>query len=108
MLHGAQAPNKRRIAIHVLSQTASFSSCERNWSTFNLINSKRINRLGHLKLQNLVSVYYNIRLKHKHAKKEQNLKEYTNPINLIDIFCKEGEEDPLYDWVKEIREPILD
>ena len=108
-MHGSDAPNLRRIAIRILSQTASSSGCERNWSTFNLIHSKRRNRLGHERLQKLVFVHYNLRLRVKEAEKEQKKKEYTGPIDLTEIFCDDGdEEDPLYEWVKEAGKPVLD
>lgn len=109
ILYGSDAPNLRRIAIRILSQTASSSGCERNWSTFNLIHLKRRNKLGHERLQKLVFVHYNLRLRVKEAEKEQKKKEYTGPIDLTKIFYDEGdEEDPLYEWVKEAGEPVLD
>ena len=92
-MHGSDAPNLRRIAIRILSQTASSSGCERNWSTFNLIHSKRRNRLEHERLEKLVFVHYNLHLR----------------VNLTEIFCDDGdEEDPLYEWVKEAGKPVLD
>ncbi|XP_077249199.1 uncharacterized protein LOC143888647 [Tasmannia lanceolata] len=108
VLYGGNAPNLRKIAIKVLSQTASSSGCERNWSTFNLIHSKRRNRLGHENLQKLVYVHYNTRLRMKHTSIEENLEDYTDPIDLTDIFCENDEDDPLYEWVKEVGEPVLD
>ncbi|KAA8547074.1 hypothetical protein F0562_003503 [Nyssa sinensis] len=39
-LYGTDAPNLRKIAMRILSQTASSSGCERNWSTFALIHTK--------------------------------------------------------------------
>ncbi|KAF8408595.1 hypothetical protein HHK36_004658 [Tetracentron sinense] len=39
---------------------------------------------------------------------EQNKEHYSDPIDLSDIFCKEGEEDPLFEWVKDVGEPLLD
>ena len=53
-------------------------------------------------------VHYNLRLKVKQAEKEQNMEEYTGPIDLTDIFCDEENEDPLYEWVNEVGEPVLD
>lgn len=54
-------------------------------------------------------VHYNLRLRLKQAEKEQNLEEYNGPINFLEIFCDKGdEEDPLYEWVKEARELVLD
>ncbi|CAN1774427.1 hypothetical protein LINPERHAP1_LOCUS12943 [Linum perenne] len=60
-------PLLQNIAIKLLSQTASSSSgCERNWSVFERIHTKRRNRLEHKKLSDLVFVHYNMRLQHKY------------------------------------------
>ncbi|XVF23558.1 hypothetical protein REPUB_Repub13aG0048900 [Reevesia pubescens] len=50
--YGSCALELQRIAVRVLSQTTSSSNCERNWSTFSLIHTKKRNRLKHKKLQN--------------------------------------------------------
>ncbi|XP_077249140.1 uncharacterized protein LOC143888581 [Tasmannia lanceolata] len=86
---------------------ASSSGCERNWSTFNLIHSKRRNKLGHENLHNLVYVHYNTQLRLKHREIDSSREAYTDPLDLTDVFCIDGEEDPLYEWVKEIGEPVL-
>lgn len=60
--YGCGAPNLQKLAIRVLSQTCSASGCERNWSVFEQIHSKKRNRLEHQKLNDLVYVRYNLRL----------------------------------------------
>ncbi|KAL6321052.1 hypothetical protein AAG906_012036 [Vitis piasezkii] len=62
-LHGYSAPHLQKLAIQILSQTASSSGCERNWSVFECIHTKRRNRLEHQRLNDLVYVHYNLRLK---------------------------------------------
>jgi hypothetical protein len=42
------------------------SGCERNWSVFEHIHSKKRNRLEHQKLNDLVFVRYNLRLKNRY------------------------------------------
>ena len=54
IMYGTDAPIVRKLAIKVLSQTASSSACERNWSTFALIHTKQRNRLAHSRLEKLV------------------------------------------------------
>ncbi|XP_077242394.1 uncharacterized protein LOC143882892 [Tasmannia lanceolata] len=108
VLYGTNAPNLRSLAINFLSQTTSSSGYERNWSTFNLIHSKRMNMLGHENLHNLVYVHYNTRLRLKHRDIDSSREACTDPLDLTDVFCTDGEEDPLYEWVKEIGEPLLD
>ena len=34
VMYGDSAPTVRKLAMKILSQTASSSTCERNWSTF--------------------------------------------------------------------------
>ena len=64
-LFGHSAPNLQKIAIRVLSQTASSSGCERNWSFFERIHTKKRNRLEHQRLNDLVYVTYNLRLQNR-------------------------------------------
>lgn len=59
---GAGVPDLQALAIKVLAQPASASSCERNWSTFEFIHNKRPNRLGAKKASDLVFVFSNLRL----------------------------------------------
>ena len=40
-MYGNHIPTLRKLTIKVLSQTASSSTCERNWSTFILIHMKQ-------------------------------------------------------------------
>uniref|UniRef100_A0A0R0HS56 BED-type domain-containing protein n=1 Tax=Glycine max TaxID=3847 RepID=A0A0R0HS56_SOYBN len=58
-LYGGKTPHLQTIAIKVLSLTCSSPGCERNWSTFEHIHSKKRSRLEHQKLQDLVYVKYN-------------------------------------------------
>jgi len=45
MSFGAHVPDLQKVAVRVLSQVSSASACERNWSTFDFIHSKKRNRL---------------------------------------------------------------
>ncbi|KAJ8749645.1 hypothetical protein K2173_026294 [Erythroxylum novogranatense] len=62
---GHDAPHLQQIAVKILSQTSSSSGCERNWSVFERIHTKRRNRLEHQRLNDLVFVHYNLRLQHR-------------------------------------------
>ncbi|KAK3024556.1 hypothetical protein RJ639_043496 [Escallonia herrerae] len=44
---GNNCPNLQKFAIRVLSQCTSATRCERNWSVFEFIHSKKRNRLEH-------------------------------------------------------------
>ncbi|KAG6511416.1 hypothetical protein ZIOFF_029484 [Zingiber officinale] len=64
-LFGCDAQNLQKLAIRILGQTASSSGCERNWSVFERIHTKRRNRLEHQRLNDLVYVHYNLRLQYR-------------------------------------------
>ncbi|CAN0900227.1 hypothetical protein LINGRAHAP2_LOCUS20725 [Linum grandiflorum] len=64
-VYGMETPILQTLAIRLLSQTASSSGCERNWSVFERIHTKRRNRLEHKRLSDLVFVHYNMRLQHR-------------------------------------------
>ena len=49
----------------ILNQTCNASSCERNWSMFEKIHSKKRNRLTQKRLNDLAFVHYNLRLRNK-------------------------------------------
>ena len=60
--HGGEIPNIQKLAVKILSQVASSSSAERNWSTYGFIHSVKRNRLGSKKAEELVYVHSNLRL----------------------------------------------
>ena len=62
---GLGAPDLQSFAIRVLSQCYSATGCERNWSTFEYVLSKKINRLEHKQVNYLVFVHYNLRLRER-------------------------------------------
>jgi hAT family C-terminal dimerisation region len=63
--YGTSAPKLRGLAMKILSQVTSSSSCERNWSTYDFIHSKKRNRLAPSKAEKLVYVFTNLRLSRK-------------------------------------------
>ncbi|CAL9764066.1 unnamed protein product [Musa acuminata subsp. burmannicoides] len=79
-LFGNSTPNLQKFAVKVLSLTCSASGCERNWSVFEHIHSKRRNRLEHQRLHDLVYIKYNQALKTRH-----DLKNRFDSISLQDI-----------------------
>ncbi|VFQ71135.1 unnamed protein product [Cuscuta campestris] len=60
---GDEVPELRAFAVKILGLTCSSSPCERNWSTFNQVHTKRRNRLSTVKLNSLVFIMFNKRLK---------------------------------------------
>ena len=82
----------------VLSQTSSSSGCERNWSTFALIHTKVRNRLSYRRLDQLVYVHYNMRLRVKHLTEDPK-KRGDVEYDPIDVGFLRDEEDPMVAWV---------
>ncbi|XP_042454226.1 uncharacterized protein LOC122038507 [Zingiber officinale] len=92
---GNDASELQKFAIRVLSQCCSATGCERNWSVFEFIHSKKRNRLEHKRLNDLVFVRYNLKLRERNLSKT---KSSLDPISLDNI-------DLLEDWISE--EPSL-
>ncbi|MCL7038744.1 hypothetical protein MKW94_019191, partial [Papaver nudicaule] len=82
---GCATPNLQKLAIRILSQTCSSSGCERNWSVFERIHSKKRNRLEHKRLNDLVYVHYNLRLKTRNKTR----KTFYDPIDFDAIDLTE-------------------
>ncbi|XP_023741997.1 uncharacterized protein LOC111890071 [Lactuca sativa] len=61
-LFGGSTPHLKKIAMGILSLTSSSSGCERNWSTFEAVHTKKQNRLERNRLNNLVYVQFNANL----------------------------------------------
>ncbi|KAK2991264.1 hypothetical protein RJ640_023678 [Escallonia rubra] len=88
---GNNCPDLQKFAICVLSQCTSATGCERNWSVFEFIHSKKHNRLEHKRLNDLVFVHYNLKLRERAIGRT---KEALDPVSLDNI-------DVLADWVSE-------
>ncbi|WVZ56169.1 hypothetical protein U9M48_006740 [Paspalum notatum var. saurae] len=59
--HGQSIPLLMSLAIKLLSQSASSSCCERNWSTYSFIHSVKRNALTPERAEDLVFVHSNLR-----------------------------------------------
>ena len=106
--YGESTPILRKIVMKVLSQTTTSSNCERNWSTFSFIHTKVRNRLTMQKLNKLVYIHYNIKLRHRQRRRREfeDQTDYFCPINLDYIFSEN--DDVLAQWIEEVEEPVLD
>ncbi|GJU91568.1 hypothetical protein Tco_1303991 [Tanacetum coccineum] len=81
--YGIDTPLLQRFAITVLSQTCSASPCERNWSAFDNLHSKKRNCLLQQKLNDLVFIQYNTRLRRRFESIKTN--KSLDPILLRDV-----------------------
>ncbi|XP_054816471.1 uncharacterized protein LOC129316196 [Prosopis cineraria] len=77
--YGSSSPNLQHLAIRILSLTCSASGCERNWSVFEQIHTKKWNKLAQDRLNDLVFVKYNQALKNRYDRQD------VDPISLADI-----------------------
>jgi hypothetical protein len=59
--HGQSAPMLMSLAMKLLSQPASSSCCERNWSTYSFVHSLQRNALTPERAEDLVFVHSNLR-----------------------------------------------
>ncbi|CAK8571099.1 unnamed protein product [Lathyrus sativus] len=60
-----ECPELQRFTIRILSLTCSSSGCERNWSAFEMVHTKRRNRLKQKMMNDVVFVMVNSRLSKK-------------------------------------------
>ncbi|XP_035819383.1 uncharacterized protein [Zea mays] len=84
------------MATRILSLTSSSSGCERNWSGFEGIHTKKRNRLTTTRLNKLVYIQFNNRLMNKREKIKS--KKITNVLLSSDTteaqgFLQEGGDD---------------
>ncbi|XP_027911484.1 uncharacterized protein LOC114170198 [Vigna unguiculata] len=87
--YGHAAPNLQKLDIKILSLTCSSSGCERNWSVFEQIHSKKRNKLDHKRLHDLVYIKYNQQLAQRY-----NIRDEIDPILLNDIDeCNNDNEE---------------
>ncbi|KAL4377320.1 hypothetical protein GQ457_02G039950 [Hibiscus cannabinus] len=78
--YGSATPTLQQFTVKILSLTYSASGCERNWSTFEQIYTKKRNRLTQSRLNDLVHVKYNRALVQQYE-----LRDKIDPIALKDI-----------------------
>ncbi|XP_025702569.1 uncharacterized protein [Arachis hypogaea] len=81
--------------VSLLHQTSSSFGCERNWSFFEQIHSKRRNRLEHQRLSDIVYVTYNLRLQSRLHRKKRNYDPIDiQSIDTVDFWVMTDEDDP--------------
>ncbi|XLS81167.1 hypothetical protein HN51_046998, partial [Arachis hypogaea] len=85
-LFGSFAPCLQKIVVHILSQVFASSGCERNWSPFERIHTKRRNKLEHDRLNDIVYVIlFHMKEKQKEKQKIQYDPIDYESINLVDF-----------------------
>ncbi|KAK9070786.1 hypothetical protein SSX86_011188 [Deinandra increscens subsp. villosa] len=92
--YGDDTPKLKEFAMKILGLTCSASACERNWCMFKQVHTKRRNRLTAKRMNDLVYIMYNKKLKHKFVKKG-SLKEKEDPL-LVEYLQSDDE------WIAEL------
>ena len=105
VMYGDSAPTVRKLAMKILSQTASSSACERNWSTFALIHTKQRNKLAYSRIEKLVYCYYNMKLKLRDMEAEKENHQEFDPTTIFDAIVDDnnGEGNQIYQWIKPVH-----
>jgi len=99
---GGDTPVLQRVARHLLSRCAASSGCERNWSTFAYIHTKLRNRLSHQKLDKLVFVNYNLRLRLQRAIRVVDPYDYDPVSSFMDLSLYR-QSSAIQDWMQQSR-----
>ncbi|XP_038711803.1 uncharacterized protein LOC120005997 [Tripterygium wilfordii] len=96
--YGGSTSNSKKITIRILSLTTNSSGCERNWSTFEGVHTKKRNRLDSKRLNNLVYVQFNAKLlcKKQRVKSESRKRRWNFDFQAALGLRDGGEECSLY------------
>ncbi|KAL0923847.1 hypothetical protein M5K25_004626 [Dendrobium thyrsiflorum] len=81
---GDSTPELQSFAVRVLGLTCSSSGCERNWSTYSQVQTKRRNRLSTLRMNSLVYIMHNKRLRDRRLR-NKGLKDDEDPLVCEDV-----------------------
>jgi len=81
---GGVGKKLQNLAMRILSLTCSATGCERNWSIFDQMHTKRRNSLEQQRLNALGFVKYNIQLERRQKVREEKGDTY-DPIYLSNI-----------------------
>lgn len=84
--------------MRILSQTCSSFGCEHNWSMFDKTHIERNNRVAQKRLNDIIYVHYNLRLR------ERQIRKRSSDSVFLDSVLDEG---LLYDWIVESEKQIL-
>ncbi|CAN0916105.1 hypothetical protein LINGRAHAP2_LOCUS29533 [Linum grandiflorum] len=88
---GDDVPEFQRFFIRILIFPCSASGCERNWSVFERVHSKKRNRLLQKKMNDIVYVMYNSKLLRRRAKTTEQIFDEIDYVmgGLLAILTKE-------------------
>lgn len=96
--HGINCLELQRIAVRILSQTCSSFGCEHSWSIYDQIYSQRQNRLAQKRLNDVIYVHYNLRLRERQIRRRSN-----DSMSLDSVL----QESLLNDWIVDVEKQSL-
>lgn len=70
VMNGSDYPELQKVAVRVSAMVSGAGACERNWSAYDFVHSKKRNRLAPERAEDLVYVFTNMRLAKKAKKSE--------------------------------------
>ncbi|KAG2564437.1 uncharacterized protein LOC120681668 [Panicum virgatum] len=94
--YGDRAIELQRFARRLVSLCASSSGCERNWSTFEFIHTKKRNRFLHKRLNSIVFVSYNRKMKARFQKLRHKKGKNFDPLVVEDFSWDNEWADSLH------------
>jgi hypothetical protein len=109
-MFGYLTPALQKLAMRLVSQCASATGCERNWSTFAFIHTKVCNRLTYEKLHKLVYVNYNLRIQNSIDGGSRHHDD-DDPFNRLIELTLVDANNHIHEWMERARstvEPKLD
>ena len=93
--HGRDTPELRVFAIRLLSQVASSSAAERNWSTYSFIQSIKRNNLSSKRSEKLVACHSVLRLCDRQTPQYRQTPALRWDVNPEDAMKVEEDDTPL-------------
>jgi hypothetical protein len=109
-MFGYLTPALQKLAMRLVSQCASATGCERNWSTFAFIHTKVHNRLTYEKLHKLVYVNYNLRIQNS-IDRGSPYHDDDDPFDRSMELTLVDASNPIHEWMEHARsmvQPELD
>lgn len=92
--YGGETLELQYVAVHVLSVAASAGTCERNWSSYDFVMSKRRNRLKPSRASDLVYCHGNLKILKDMSKKRKYIDETCNTIeDDVNMIQSEDEDE---------------
>jgi hypothetical protein len=98
-------PALQKLAMRLISQCASATGCERNWSTFAFIHTKVRNCLTYEKLHKLIYVNYNLRIQNS-IDECSPYHDEDDPFNRLMELTLVDVSNPIHKWMERARSTV--